>query len=479
MRFKEWFYYTEGQNEEQALKLLDGDQPLYQQLSSISPHPKFLPVLAYFHQQNPQMLSLSKDIENFATLVNNKKLPMVQITSKGAIMGREFVDYSKWSERINSLTSADMFKNKNSQNDGSPSEGKPVFSKNNIDVYESNSRSKCVKYGQGYSFCISDPSRNNMWQSYRDKDASTYYFVFDRNLPKQNPLHIVVVDNNEGGIQLTDASNNTGTIHKFGTNWKQYIAYLESKGIPSSIFKHVIHSEKEILDKNKLGTNNPSVEFFKSLSHEEKSSYIGRGHELSEEQLVFLQNNKLMDLITQYVNTGNMIDGSFLEFVFSNNGLKKTYLRNRVNTNLQNINSFNLTDMEWSNLDDDLKRKIENFLQITNKLDDMDAIENIINLGIKIPNLDLFQYNKLLEKYAFEDNFDMVKQIINNLSKVEPRQLQYMLDSLLQKTTDYGSKEMAKLLKSLNANNNDDDELNDYYKDDGISDYDDPFDDDY
>ena len=47
--FKEWIVLYEGQNENQALALLNGDQQLLQQLSAIAPHPKFLPVLAYFY----------------------------------------------------------------------------------------------------------------------------------------------------------------------------------------------------------------------------------------------------------------------------------------------------------------------------------------------------------------------------------------------------------------------------------------------
>jgi hypothetical protein len=43
----------------------------------------------------------------------------------------------------------------------------PIISKNNITVYESHSRDKCIRFGKGQSFCISQPG-NTQWQSYRD-----------------------------------------------------------------------------------------------------------------------------------------------------------------------------------------------------------------------------------------------------------------------------------------------------------------------
>ena len=355
LRFKEWLF-REEQSENQALKLLGGDQQLLQQLQVISPHPKFLPVLAHFHREQPQLTQLARDIKDFAALVDRKKLPMVQVTKRGAIMGDDAVNYLQWSEKIHALSHIN--KPQSQDNDATPVKGKPIFSKNNIDVYEAHGKDKCIQYGKGYGFCISRPG-NTLYQSYRDSAESTFYFVFDRNLPKRDPLHIVVVDHTKNGIKLTDANNRTGIIDKFGKNVDAYMEHLESKGVPKAIFKNIPHSEKELVEKEKLGKVNRSLDFFKGLTHEERSKYIGRGHILSNQQFDYLWDNKLMDLLVQYANSGNELHGDDFDGVethqfdklMTNRSLKKTYLRSRLASFDMGF-EFNLTPKEWSHIED-------------------------------------------------------------------------------------------------------------------------------
>ena len=477
LRFKEWLF-REGQSEDQALKLLGGDQQLLQQFQGISPHPRFLPVLAHFHREQPQLPQLARDIKDFAALVDRKKLPMVQVTKRGAIMGDDVVNYLQWSEKIHALSHIN--KPQSQGNDATPVKGKPIFSKNNIDVYEAHGKDKCIQYGKGYGFCISQP-HNTLYQSYRDAEVATFYFVFDRNLPKSDPLHIVVVDHTSRGIQLTDANNSTGLIDKFGKNVDAYMKHLESKGVPKVIFKNIPHSEKEITEKEKLGRENRSLDFFKGLTHEERSKYIGRGHKLYDKQFDYLWDNKLMDLLAQYANSGHALDDldetnrnghNQFDKLITNSSLKKTYLRNRLIE--MDGGPFYLTEKEWEQLDDKDKKELESSYDIQrneprwyrrvvedpqrvwrNETERIADIEKMIRRG-KISTVwerltfgplremmssDYFEnfFNKSMyedDERLFKATLKLFHDIKNNSDLLSDGAAQYVLDSALQTARD-------------------------------------------
>jgi len=335
MNFSKWlFYIIEGQLQDQTLKMVNGDQNIFQQIQSISPEPKFMPIIAYFHIYEKIALSqIRTEIGRYIEYVKNKKIPMVQITKRGAFLENKPINWIGLTEKIHAIEERENFINRDANkdvNDGVPVKGKPIFSKNNIDVYEAHGRDKCIQYGTGYSFCISKPG-NTMWQSYRDIQASTFYFVFDRNRSKQDPLHVVVVDSTENGWSLTDSNNDTGNIAQFGSDSEAYISHLVSKGIPKEIFKHIEHDEQEKLDKEKLGEHIEDLEYFvKELSYEEKSKYIGRGHDLTDSQFKYLIDNNFDDLINQYITNGEPLNKK--ELVLLKNKLLKSYFRTRIKT---------------------------------------------------------------------------------------------------------------------------------------------------
>ena len=115
---------------------------------------------------------------------------------------------------------------------------KPLWEGNGIEIYEANDIMKCIKYTKGgltginYSFCIGAYIPNNMFYSYRDTNVATFYFILDKNRDLSDPLHVVVYDNQQYGISLTDVNNTTGTIAEFGDNVESYQKYLEDKGVP-------------------------------------------------------------------------------------------------------------------------------------------------------------------------------------------------------------------------------------------------------
>lgn len=194
----------------------------------------------------------------------------------------------------------------------------PIWEGNNISIYDGNSIDKCIRYtgadiqpgtltGKSYPFCIGLYLPKNRWQLYRDTKTSTFYFIVDKNRPFEDPLHMVVYDNAENGVELTDVTNNTGYVAEYGTNVEGYKKYLKSKGVPVDILLvHKPKTEQEIEDEKILANKNDSLEWFKELSIDYKIRYVGRGHGLTNEQFDWLLENRKLnnDVITNYVDTG-------------------------------------------------------------------------------------------------------------------------------------------------------------------------------
>jgi hypothetical protein len=204
----------------------------------------------------------------------------------GFIKFREYVDGKK--PAVNSPVS----KNAVIESD---TDETPMWEGNNIFIYDGNDITKCIKYTQGsltgkkYSFCIGQYGSGNMFNSYRDTKVSTFYFIVDKNRELSDPLHMVVFDHTEHGVELTDSSNTTGTIAEFGDDAQKYVDYLESKGVPvDKLLTNKPKTPEEIAEDELLREKNDDLDWFIRLPIELKSKYVGRGHILTDEQFDYL-----------------------------------------------------------------------------------------------------------------------------------------------------------------------------------------------
>jgi cytidyltransferase-like protein len=65
-------------------------------------------------------------------------------------------------------------------NDGEPSkDANLVYNQNGLRIYAGKTKNACIKYGNGYSFCISARGSDNMYSDYRFEQEGTPYFIFD------------------------------------------------------------------------------------------------------------------------------------------------------------------------------------------------------------------------------------------------------------------------------------------------------------
>jgi hypothetical protein len=271
-----------------------------------SKNQKNIPMMSYLY------LSGEKNTKNIIDVVNDYedlllkgRVKVAQPTKDGIKLGdKAFKDFIRFSEYIHGEKNKYGVKQTNDvsvANDFKAAD-KPIWSGNNIDIYDADSVGKCIKYtkgsltGKSYEFCIGQFG-NTMYKSYRDSKVSSFYFIVDRNRFKENkdgspnlddPLHIVVFDRAKNGIELTDANNDTGTISEFGTDVDKYVNYLKSKGVPVDKLVNRPKTDEEDREEKLLGNKNKDLKWFMDLPVNYKSAYIGRGHLLTDDQFDYL-----------------------------------------------------------------------------------------------------------------------------------------------------------------------------------------------
>ena len=268
---------------------------------------KYLGIMAFIYKNfnYTDVNNIVSIMMDYDGLIAENKIKPLQIVGKTIKIGEKvFTDFLKFSEFIHgeknkhgSLTSANV------DTEAIIANKKPMWSGNGIDIYEGDEVGKCIAYtmggltGRAYSFCIGQPA-NTQYQSYRDSKVSSFYFIIDKNHMSQNddgspnledPLHIVVFDQTRHGIELTDATNRTGTIAEpYGSDPEKYVEYLKSKGVPVDELENRPKTNQERQEDTLLGKQNNSLEWFMKLPFEMKSKYIGRGHILTDDQFDYL-----------------------------------------------------------------------------------------------------------------------------------------------------------------------------------------------
>ena len=289
-----------------------------------SKNQKHIPVMAFLYDRGSTDIKTIADVVNeYSELEEKKRIKPIQLSKTSLKIGEtELNEFLKFAEYVHGVAAAKSSDKKSSNVAADfKSEKKPIWSGNNIDIYEGNNVGKCIAYTQGgltdrtYSFCIGQPA-NTMYKSYRDSKESSFYFIVDRNKFKKNedgtvnlddPLHIVVFDRTNRGIELTDANNITGKISEFGTDARAYENYLKSMGVPVEKLINKPKTEQEKYEDQILEKRNTDLEWFKNLDNPYsptyrkpdlepgqtaqnyyKSAYIGRGHVLSDEQFDYL-----------------------------------------------------------------------------------------------------------------------------------------------------------------------------------------------
>lgn len=116
-------------------------------------------------------------------------------------------------------------------NDGKPTNSDLVYNDRGLRIYKANSLKACVKYGNGYNFCISSRGKENRFDDYSvdnvfGEGTGVPYFIFDdtktsernvgydydeENSMFEDPTHILVLHKYKHYYKVTTANNDDTT----------------------------------------------------------------------------------------------------------------------------------------------------------------------------------------------------------------------------------------------------------------------------
>jgi len=304
-----------------------------------SQNQKNIPLMCFFYDPEINTQQIINEINDFNSLMNDKKITTENFGKMGLTVKykgpnntevKKTFNSSEWisfTELIHGLTNVANVSRKRSTNydiskyDEEISSRFPLYMKGeNIKVYEAKGKEDCINYThnlrkKSYRFCIGKPNPvENMYDSYRTKYSSKFYFIVDLNRMDidNDPLHMVVLQTDllpYKSIKLTDANNTTGNIAEYGREVDGYLNYLKSKGIDidkfgyspltdteihtNNLVKQPISSLETLLsldDASKPEYVKPKVAFEQDVENYYLRQYIDRGHTFTDEQFnYFLQ----------------------------------------------------------------------------------------------------------------------------------------------------------------------------------------------
>jgi hypothetical protein len=306
-------------------------------------------------------------------------------------------------------------------NNGEPSKDTNlVYNQNNLRIYAGKTKEACIKYGNGYSFCISSRGKGNAYDSYRFDENGTPYFIFDdTKSSKQNkdgsfidPKHLLVLftytpeeDFKYGNevYTITNADNNGENVYNNFNEIEKYHPRL--KGL-KNIFQPIedydpkdkaeYDLKEEYNDKiNELGLN---------YYEKEKLTFRFEDIKTADEYIDDLINNKIqlyrVDALLK-PETAKVNDNKYFFTTISQNRFIKSS----------------------KNIDTARQDFIENIL-LPSAYDDDVTLEDILNdwniYFVKLDNPAYKQYfqdiKKLVDEYRSE--IAKVKLLKENLSKI-------------------------------------------------------------
>jgi hypothetical protein len=161
----------------------------------------------------------------------------------------------------------------------------PIYEDTNIKVWKGDEPYKCIKYGEGYTFCISKKGTGNMYFSYRSRGGFIFYFVRVKNRPITDNKHMVVIGVSEYGLNRTFADNGLHGGYTSNTDKNTLIREVPELKVLFDknllIPKPLTSAEKKEIDQI---TSKKTDKEFSKLPYETKVKYIKYGHKLSDIQ---------------------------------------------------------------------------------------------------------------------------------------------------------------------------------------------------
>ena len=212
-----------------------------------------------------------------------------------------------------------------------PHDSDIMFEDDNILILKGSTKAKCITYGQGYSWCISQ-TQLNYYNHYRITNGATIYFVLNKKLPKDDVERVCVIlrysGNKYGIADKTNSGKRSGGPEVAGDGFeyvegelpwlkgmekyfpesevtqseRDYEAAVSVRYTDDDLSSYIINKSKELnfngeevdpVDflRDYLIGKNISYEQFTSLTEPMKVQLVEMGKKLSDEMVTNLSSS--------------------------------------------------------------------------------------------------------------------------------------------------------------------------------------------
>lgn len=192
----------------------------------------------------------------------------------------QFSSYLDWTEKVHAKRDESEYQSRHKEvkEIDISNEDKENVLANDEDVLilKGDDEHKCVRYGKGYSFCISRGGGGNMYGNYRLDKGSTFYFIYFKKVPKTDERHIMVLDRTKNGWEWTFGNNETRRVQG---EWNEILASFPvlAKYKNKFVNKPLSKEEEGYQKKLKEFVATPNSEKFKEFSYKEKADVLKFG----------------------------------------------------------------------------------------------------------------------------------------------------------------------------------------------------------
>lgn len=168
-----------------------------------------------------------------------------------------------------------------------------------IQILKAHNKNACIQYGAGYTFCISRPGGGNLYHGYRSNSHSTFYFIFFKKTPDDDPKHIMVLDHHQNGWMVTYADNDTKSA-QWGDIIKEFPILKQYK----KLFINNPLTDEEMRRAYRVNTfkQTTGIQEFNALSYDEKAQALSEMTDLPDFFFTKLDSNLRNEFISSGAN---------------------------------------------------------------------------------------------------------------------------------------------------------------------------------
>ncbi len=325
-----------------------------------------------------------------------------------------------------------------------------VYDDENITIVKGDTKEKCIMYGNGYTWCISQ-SDLNYYTTYRVEYKATIYFVLNKNLDISNKERLCVIlrypndkfaiadktnsGNRSGGVETAiNGFRNVESQLPWLKNMEQYFLYKNVTAYEKKYAKFT----KEVYFYDDLG------DWVKRVCSEElkKTDTVDFFRDYIIKNRVYANQIKSLDenMLIQLIETGKTLDNDVLELLPSNLRVRYGNIRlkklgfdmsvftldeidrviKNVGDDIINVNSVKARDLIIYTKNTEKKNHIKNILFTKNIELNRDNYKQFI-YGTS-PDLQLKEiYDKIIPDFVKKSysSQEIMKSITNDADKYE------------------------------------------------------------